>query len=140
MPDDGLICRQIVYQHRGGPQVFDGLDACFPRRSMTLVTGSTGIGKSTLLHLLGGLLRPTSGEILVGGKSVSRWRTVHLDRWRRQVGYLFQHLHLIHELTVLDNVVLPLVPLQTTWSQCLARAEAILEHFNHIHTFGRDNH
>lgn len=127
MSDDGLICRQIAYQHRGGPQVFHGLDACFPGRSMTLVNGPTGIGKSTLLHLLGGLLRPTSGEILAGGKPVSRWRTGHKDRWRRQVGHLFQHLHLIHELTVLDNVILPLVPLQTTWSQCLARAEAILE-------------
>ena len=130
MPDSGLVCRQVIFQHSGGPKVFDGLDVRFPGHSMTLVTGPTGIGKSTLLHLLGGLLKPTGGQILAAGKAVSRWRTDHKDRWRRQVGHLFQHLHLINELTVLDNIVLPLVPLQTTWSKCLARAAPVLERFD----------
>jgi len=130
MPDSGLVCRQVIFRHGGGPKVFDGLDVRFPGHSITLVTGPTGIGKSTLLHLLGGLLKPTGGQILAAGKPVSRWRTDHKDRWRRQVGHLFQHLHLINELTVLDNIVLPLVPLPTTWSQCLARAAAVLERFD----------
>ena len=130
MPDSGLVCRCVTFQHSGGPKIFDGLDVRFPGHSVTLVTGPTGIGKSTLLHLLGGLLMPTGGQILAAGQAVSRWRTDHKDRWRRQVGHLFQHLHLINELTVLENIVLPLVPLQTTWAQCQARAAPVLERFD----------
>jgi ABC-type lipoprotein export system ATPase subunit len=130
MADKGLVCRRLSYHHPGGVPVLDHLEACFPGGAMTLVTGPTGAGKSTLLHLLGGLLRPTGGLILADDQPVSRWRAGHRDRWRRCVGVAFQHMHLIHELTVLENILLPLIPQSLTWSGCLEQAGPLLAQMN----------
>ncbi len=78
---------------------------------VVLLAGPSGSGKTTLLALLGGMLLPTSGEVFLDGVAVSRLREPQRARLRRrQVGYLFQDLALIPGLTVLDNVLLPLVP------------------------------
>ena len=69
-------------------------------------------GKSTLLHILAGLLRPTQGEIAADGHPVSRWVSFHRDLWRRKVGIIFQQPHLLPDLTTLENVFLPLIPLK----------------------------
>jgi ABC-type lipoprotein export system ATPase subunit len=111
-----LECRQMAFGYpnlrsRGAAvPILGEIDAVFPGRRITLVSGRSGVGKSTLLHLLAGLLRPTQGEIRADGQPVSRWLTAHRDRWRRQVGILFQQDHLIGHLTVLENVILPLIP------------------------------
>ena len=60
--------------------------------------------------LLGGLLGPTSGEVWADGQPVSRWSAPHRERWRRRVGIVFQHLHLLNDITLLENVLLPCVP------------------------------
>jgi ABC-type lipoprotein export system ATPase subunit len=111
-----LECRHLSFGYpqarpRGAkvPLLAD-IDADFPGGRITLVSGRSGVGKSTLLHLLAGLLRPTRGEILAEGQPVSRWLTAHRDRWRRRVGILFQQDHLIGRLTALENVILPLIP------------------------------
>lgn len=113
---NGLTCHELSFQ-RPGHIVLHGVAAAFEAGRATLVMGATGAGKSTLLHLLGGILRPTSGEILADGQSVSRWPEFHLEAWRRQVGLVFQHLHLLPDLTVLDNVLLPCIPRRSSWTQ-----------------------
>ena len=81
------------------------------RGEVVLLAGPSGSGKTTLLALLGGMLLPTSGEVYLEGVAVSRLREPQRARLRRRkVGYLFQDLALVPGLSVLDNVLLPLVP------------------------------
>jgi putative ABC transport system ATP-binding protein len=72
-----------------------------------LITGGSGKGKTTLLHLLGGLLRPTSGSINIGGTDIAALSEKKLDHFRGQnVGIILQEAHFIESLSVLENVVL----------------------------------
>jgi len=110
-----LACRNLTYAYPNGASsattpLLRDIDAVFSGGRIVLISGQSGAGKSTLLHLLAGLLRPTSGEILADGQPVSRWLTAHRDRWRRRVGIVFQQDHLVNDLTVLENVMLPLIP------------------------------
>ena len=110
----GLICHDITFRRRASDRqalpVLEAIHADFPFNQIAWISGPTGAGKSTLLHLLAGLLRPHQGEILADGEPVSRWLAAHRDRWRRQVGIVFQQSHLIADLTVMENVMLPLIP------------------------------
>ena len=72
-----------------------------------LIAGPSGSGKSTALALLTGLLRPTSGTIVVAGQNLGTLEGSALDRWRgRTIGFVPQRLHLVSSLSVLDNVLL----------------------------------
>lgn len=72
-----------------------------------LITGNSGKGKTTLLHLLGGLLRPDSGEIVVEKEDISKFSDNDLDHFRgRHIGLVLQQSHFIASLSVLENVVL----------------------------------
>jgi putative ABC transport system ATP-binding protein len=76
---------------------------------MAAVVGKSGSGKSTLLNLIGGIDRPTSGEVTVDGLSIERSSERRLAAWRgRTVGVVFQFFQLLPTLTVLENVVLPM--------------------------------
>ena len=118
--NSGLVCRRLNFRWPGENAeetlVLESVEAVFPPGAVSLVTGNTGSGKSTLLHLLAGLLRPTAGEVWADGQPVSRWPSRHRDPWRRQVGIVFQHLALIPDLTVAENLLLPMIPRQITWS------------------------
>ncbi len=117
----GLACRGLNFRWPGKnadePLVLESVEAVFTPGTVSLVTGNTGSGKSTLLHLLAGLLRPTAGEVWADGQPVSRWPSRHRDPWRQQVGIVFQHLALIPDLTVGENLLLPLIPRRITWSR-----------------------
>jgi putative ABC transport system ATP-binding protein len=70
-----------------------------------LVLGPSGCGKTTMLHLAAGLLRPSDGSIFVGDKDLAAMGSTELDRFRgRHIGIVFQRLHLIPSLTVLQNL------------------------------------
>lgn len=122
----GLLCRQLCFQ-RNDRYVLDAVGAEFGMGRATLVTGATGAGKSTLLHLLGGFLRPTGGEIQADGRPVSRWPEARLAVWRRQVGMVFQHLNLLPDLTVLENVLLPCIPRGADGSRWVASARSLVQ-------------
>ena len=115
----GLGCRRLDFRWPGKnaeePLVLEGVTVDFSAGTLSLVTGDTGSGKSTLLHLLAGLLRPTAGEVWAGGLPVSRWPSRHRDPWRQQVGIVFQHLALISDLSVAENLLLPMIPRKITW-------------------------
>ena len=75
----------------------------------TLIIGPSGVGKTTLLHLIAGLIKPTSGEILWDGTSTNSLQGTTLDVLRgRDIGIVFQKPHFIESLSVLENVLLPL--------------------------------
>src|SRR4051812_44981755 len=89
-------------------QVFEGLDLSVERGKMVAIVGPSGIGKSTLLHLLGGLDRPDSGTIVVDGRDVTSMTNDELAAFRnRNVGFVFQFHHLLPEFTALENVAMP---------------------------------
>lgn len=73
------------------------------------IVGKSGSGKSTLLHLIGGLDRPTSGEVLIGGKSLFAMKEEELAIFRRRkIGFVFQAYNLVSALNVWENIVLPI--------------------------------
>jgi putative ABC transport system ATP-binding protein len=79
-----------------------------PTGQFAAIMGPSGSGKSTLLNLIAGLDRPSQGEVRVDGLTVNRLSEAALARYRRQrLGFVFQFFHLLNQLSVFDNVVLP---------------------------------
>jgi phospholipid/cholesterol/gamma-HCH transport system ATP-binding protein len=93
---------------RGERVIFDGVDLDIPRGRVTAVRGPSGTGKTTLLKLIGGQLRPDAGTIEVDGKNVHTLGNGDLYRLRTRMGMLFQSGALLTDLTVFDNVAYPL--------------------------------
>jgi putative ABC transport system ATP-binding protein len=81
------------------------------------VTGASGSGKSTLLHMIGALERPDSGVIINNGTDVTALRGAAQADYRRTVGFVFQRYNLLPGLTVLDNVIAPVLPYRTSWDK-----------------------
>ena len=106
--DDFRIAFDGVHVKLGDREVFRGLTCGFVRGQITVVLGGSGAGKSTMLRLIGGLLRPDSGSVRVAGFDVTRLRGRDLYRVRQNVGMLFQGGALLDSMTVFDNVALPL--------------------------------
>lgn len=95
-----------------------------------VLRGPSGSGKTTLLALLGAMMRPTTGEVLLEGEPTSRLRDAHRAEVRRTtVGFVFQDLQLIEDLSVTDNVLLPFVPVGVG-AEHRARAQKLLERFD----------
>lgn len=92
----------------GQRSVFEGLHCAFPRSRITVVMGGSGLGKSTLLRLLGGLQQPDRGRIRVAGEEIVGLGEMALGQMRRQLGMLFQNGALLDSLTIFENVALPL--------------------------------
>ena len=93
----------------GKRTVIEKVDFAVKPGELIEITGASGTGKSTLLRILHGQLRPTAGEVWVEGRALhKRWRR-DLDRVRRDVGFIFQEQRLLSRLTALENVVLGLV-------------------------------
>jgi putative ABC transport system ATP-binding protein len=94
-----------------------------------VLRGPSGSGKTTLLALLGAMMRPTSGEVLLEGEPTSRLRDAHRAEVRRTtVGFVFQDLQLLEDLSVSENVLLPFVPLGVK-PEHEVRAGALLDRF-----------
>jgi putative ABC transport system ATP-binding protein len=103
-----IITRGLTKTYDGNVYALRGIDARVDDGEFVAVTGPSGCGKSTLLNLLGGLDRPTAGEIELAGRRVdgyseAKWAHVR----RREIGFVFQFFNLIGNLSVADNVELP---------------------------------
>ncbi|MGZ7042499.1 MAG: ABC transporter ATP-binding protein, partial [Thermoanaerobaculia bacterium] len=109
-------------------QVFGNLNLRVERGEMLAVVGPSGIGKSTLLHLLGGLDRPDSGTIEVEDRVLTRMSADDLARFRnRHVGFVFQFHHLLPEFTAVENVAMPGWIGRMKTDEALQKAAALLE-------------
>lgn len=132
MADGPLIeAREVRKTYRFGAvgvEVLCGVDLAVAEGEWLAVLGSSGSGKSTLMHLLGGLDRPDAGagEVRFRGAPVSLQPGSALDAYRnRDIGFVFQFYHLLPELTVLENTLLPtLVRRARTQTRAQVREEA----------------
>ncbi|WP_431931832.1 ABC transporter ATP-binding protein [Micromonospora sp. RP3T] len=94
--------------------------------SVVALTGPSGSGKSTLLHLIGAIERADRGRLTVDDVEVTALRRAALARYRQRVGFVFQRYHLLPALTVLDNVIAPVLPLRAGRADHPARARELL--------------
>ena len=110
MPVDStpLVRIEDLSFRRGDRAIFDGLNVVVPHGKVTAIMGPSGTGKTTLLKLIGGQLRPSGGRILVDGEDVHRLSGNALYRLRQRMGMLFQSGALLTDLDVFENVAFPL--------------------------------
>ncbi len=95
---------------RGDLVVFEGLDLLIEEGERIAVTGESGAGKSTILYLLGGLDRPSSGRIYFGQQELSQMSDAGLADYRnRSVGFVWQNHSLLQDFTAIENVMMPLL-------------------------------
>lgn len=106
--DQLLVKIRGLHFMRGERAIFDGLDVDIPRGGITAIMGPSGTGKTTLLKLIGGQLRPDAGTIEVDGQNVHELSTRDLYRLRMRMGMLFQSGALLTDMSVFDNVAFPL--------------------------------
>ncbi len=92
----------------GARKVFDSLSCGFPSGRISVILGGSGSGKSTILRLIGGLIRPNAGKIIVDGEDITTLSERGLYQVRQKLGMMFQGGALLDSYTVFDNLALPL--------------------------------
>jgi len=111
MSEPLLVATDLEREYRIGPEpvrVLKGASLTANVGETVAVIGASGVGKSTLLHILGTLDRPTSGRVLFAGEDVFARSEAGLARLRRsEVGFVFQFYNLLGEMTALENAMLP---------------------------------
>jgi len=131
MADDVIRLEEIRKIYRTGAvyvEALRGVSLAFPRGSFTAIMGPSGSGKSTMLNLIGCLDRPTSGRYWMEGRDVAGLEDDALSDIRlRHLGFIFQSYNLIPQLTVQENVELPLVYQDMEPAACAARAREMLD-------------
>jgi putative ABC transport system ATP-binding protein len=123
-------CNQVSRTFDAGGQPFQalrGVDLAIDEGELVAVTGASGSGKSTFLNVVGGLDRPSAGEVEVDGQALAQLPEAELASLRnRAIGFVFQQFNLLPRHTALRNVELPLVYAGWRRAQRRARAEALL--------------
>jgi lipoprotein-releasing system ATP-binding protein len=103
-----MIETRSITMNFGELQVLKGIDVSIGKGEIVTLVGPSGAGKTTFLHIMGTLLKPTSGEVAINGKQVYGMTEKQLSRFRNQhIGFVFQFHHLLPEFTALENVCIP---------------------------------
>ncbi len=119
-------------------EVLKGVDLTFYPGERAAIVGASGVGKTTLLHILGTLDRPTAGKVLFEGKDIYTLSERDLAFFRnREIGFVFQFHHLLPEFNALENTMMPCLIQGMSKEESISRAEVILtlvglhERFSH---------
>ena len=106
-----VAARELEREYRVGPEtvrVLRGVNLAVSGGESVALIGASGVGKSTLLHLLGGLDRPTAGQVLFAGEDMYARSESALARLRRtEIAFIFQFYNLLGEMTALENAMMP---------------------------------
>tara|TARA_R110000787_G_scaffold142621_4_gene256312 strand:+ start:7981 stop:8682 length:702 start_codon:yes stop_codon:yes gene_type:complete len=126
-----ITCRDLTKVYRMGTQdvyALRGVNLDFAEGEMTAIMGPSGSGKSTLMNLIGALDVPTSGELTIEGRALSKLNRDELADLRNEtIGFVFQQFNLLHRASALANVKLPLLYSRTPVDDAAARARECLE-------------
>ena len=110
--ETAIQTKDLTKEYRQGKNIVMGVDhvnISVASGEFTSIVGRSGSGKSTLLHLLGGIDQPTAGSVLINGININQLQDAALTKFRsKHIGFIFQSYNLINELTVLENIRLPL--------------------------------
>jgi lipoprotein-releasing system ATP-binding protein len=130
MNDLPLIRAVDLYKSYGDGQrveVLTGLCLSVAAGEKVAILGQSGVGKSTLLHCIGALDRPTAGEIYLGDTALMTLDDRALARFRnREIGFIFQFHHLLPDFTALENTMMPALLRGTGYDEAAALAEQVL--------------
>ena len=121
-----------LYKHFGSGErrvdVLRGIDLTLEGQESIAVVGASGVGKSTLLHILGTLEQPSDGEVTYEGVNVFDFQEQQLAAYRnRTIGFVFQFHHLLSEFTALENCMLPALIGRKNKKESKERAEFVLD-------------
>src|SRR5690554_5109235 len=108
MESSAYITLKDVVFSRGGRRIFDGVTLDIPKGKVTAIMGPSGCGKTTLLRLIGGQLRPSSGHVQFAGHEINKLGRGPLYEVRKRMSMLFQSGALFSDMTVFDNVAFPI--------------------------------
>jgi lipoprotein-releasing system ATP-binding protein len=115
----------INNQHR--VEVLKGLDLELQSQDTLAVVGASGTGKSTLLHIMGTLDRPSGGQVLFEGQNIFEQSAKDLARFRNQkIGFVFQFHHLLPEFTAMENTMMPQLIAGASKPEAVEKAEEVL--------------
>jgi len=103
-----MIRASDIRKTYGNRTVLDGVTFEADRKKITYIFGTSGGGKSTLLKILIGALKPDAGEVYFGDRDIAKLRAEELDEFRKKIGMLFQHGALLNSLSVGENIALPI--------------------------------
>jgi lipoprotein-releasing system ATP-binding protein len=130
MSDPLLAAADLEREYRMGPElvrVLRGVTLTVGHGELVAVVGASGVGKSTLLHLLGALDRPTAGQVTFAGEDVFGRSDAALARLRRtELGFVFQFYNLLGEMTALENAMMPALLQRLGMAEARARASGAL--------------
>jgi lipoprotein-releasing system ATP-binding protein len=125
-----LAAIDLEKEHRTGPEtirVLRGLSVDVRAGEVVALVGASGVGKSTLLYILGGLDRPTAGRVLYQGEDIFAGGEPGLARYRRhEIGYVFQFYNLLGEMTALENAMIPALLARRPMREAREMAAAVL--------------
>lgn len=112
----------------------EGIDISFKEGELIVLKGASGSGKSTILSLVAALSKPTSGEVIVDGKKISKLPDNFASVYRRDnIGFVFQKYNLIANLSVSDNIIAPLVPMNLDAVEVQKRLDNVMQMFSIAH-------
>jgi len=120
--------RKSFITKAGELQVLKGIDLSINEGEMVSIVGASGVGKSTFLHILGTLDRPTSGKVLYNGTDIFSLDEGSIASFRNvTIGFVFQFHHLLPEFTALENVMMPgLINKKAGYNDIIGKAERLL--------------
>jgi lipoprotein-releasing system ATP-binding protein len=126
-----LETRQVQKNFRQGPvtlEVLRGISVSITAGERLAIVGASGSGKTTLLQILGGLDKPSAGEVLVDGRNIHSLRERERGELRNHaLGFVYQFHHLLPEFSALENVAMPLLVRRVAVAEAKERAAQILE-------------
>jgi cell division transport system ATP-binding protein len=119
--------KQVSKKYPTGQLALYNVNLTLEAGEMVFITGHSGAGKSTLLKLVAMLERPSKGEVLIGGRSLSKLGKGQIPNYRRRIGFIFQDPHLLYDRSVFDNIALPLLISGMGTTEIRRRVQAALD-------------